>query len=328
MIKCIVMFSGGLDSTITVHLMKSMGFDVLALHFVLPFYSAVGNSHAEIKEKALRLSVPLRIEEEGDDYMAMFKDPHFGYGKNMNPCIDCRIHRLRKAAIIMEQESASFIATGEVLGQRPMSQHKNSLNAIEKRSGLRGLLLRPLSAKLLNPTVPEEKGWVKRESLLSWWGRGRKDQIAYAQQHGLAIAMPAGGCLLTHVDTAKRFDDLQKYIPEFSLSDFKLIAYGRHFRFGPSARLIVARTDAENIALEKLVRPDDHFFIMTDVLGPLGILRGTCSSDDVQRACGIVARYSKARVQPQVNVTVTHKETASILNVKPAIDADCVACRV
>ena len=150
MIKCIVMFSGGLDSTIAVHLMKSMGFDVLALHFVLPFYSEVGNSHAEIKEKAMRLSVALRIEEEGEDYMAMFKDPHFGYGKNMNPCIDCRIHRLRKAALIKEQEGASFIATGEVLGQRPMSQHKNSLNAIEKRSGLRGLLLRPLSAQLLD----------------------------------------------------------------------------------------------------------------------------------------------------------------------------------
>ncbi|MGB7567144.1 MAG: hypothetical protein WBM07_04740 [Chitinivibrionales bacterium] len=328
MIKCIVMFSGGLDSTITVHLCKSMGLDVLALHFVLPFYSAVENFHDEIKEKALRLSVPLRIEEEGEDYMAMFKDPHFGYGKNVNPCIDCRIHRLRKAAVIMEREGASFIATGEVLGQRPMSQHKNSLNAIEKRSGLRGLLLRPLSAKLLNPTIPEEKGWVRRESLLAWRGRGRKDQIAYATRHGLEITMPAGGCLLTHTDTAKRFVDLQQYNHEFSLSDFRLIAYGRHFRFGPSARLIVARTDAENIALEKLVQPDDHFFIMTDVLGPLGILRGTCSSDDVQRASGIVARYSKARMQPQVNMTVTHKETISILNVKPAIDADCVACRV
>lgn len=328
MIKCIVMFSGGLDSTIAVHLMKSMGFDVLALHFVLPFYSEVGNSHDEIKEKAMRLSVPLRIEEEGEDYMAMFKDPHFGYGKNMNPCIDCRIHRLRKAAVIMEREGVSFIATGEVLGQRPMSQHKNSLNAIEKRSGLRGLLLRPLSAKLLNPTIPEEKGWVRRESLLAWWGRGRKDQIAYAKQHGLEITMPAGGCLLTHADTGKRFADLQKYIPEFSLSDFKLIAYGRHFRLNPSARLIVARNDNENMALEKLVQTKDHFFIMTDVLGPLGILRGTCSTDDIQKACGIVARYSKARMQPQVNVTVTHKETTSILNVKPAADADCIACRV
>jgi Predicted tRNA(5-methylaminomethyl-2-thiouridylate) methyltransferase, contains the PP-loop ATPase domain len=322
------MFSGGLDSTITVHLLKSMGLDVLALHFVLPFYSAVGNSHAEIKEKSLKLSVPLRIEEDGEEYVSMFKDPHFGYGKNINPCIDCRIHRLRKAALIMEQEGALFIATGEVLGQRPMSQHKNSLNAIEKRSGLRGYLLRPLSAKLLNPTIPEEKGWVQRESLLSWWGRGRKDQIAYAKQHGLAITMPAGGCLLTHADTAKRFVDLQKFIPEFSLSDFKLIAYGRHFRLAPTARLIVARTDAENTALEKLVESEDHFFMMTDVLGPLGILRGTCTAEEIEKACGIVARYSKARMQPQVNVTVTHKETTSILNVRPAVDADCIACRV
>jgi tRNA U34 2-thiouridine synthase MnmA/TrmU len=258
----------------------------------------------------------------------MFKNPHFGYGKNINPCIDCRIFRLKNAAVVMEQEGASFIATGEVLGQRPMSQHKNSLNSIEKRSGLRGLLLRPLSAKLLNPTIPEEKGWVRREALLSWWGRGRKDQMAYAKQHGLAIAMPAGGCLLTHADTAKRFDDLQKYTPGFSLSDFKLIAYGRHFRLAPQLRLIVARNDAENTALEKLVRPDDHFFMMTDVLGPLGILRGTCTTDDVEKACAIMARYSKARMQPQVNVTISHKESTSILNVKPATDAECIACRV
>ena len=328
MIKCIVMFSGGLDSTIAVHVLKSKGFDVLALHFVLPFYSHVGYSHDKIKKKAEKLGVPVRIIEEGEEYLAMFKNPHFGFGKNINPCIDCRIHRLKQAACIMKEESAAFIATGEVVGQRPMSQHKEALNAIEKRAGLRGYLLRPLSAGLLAPTIPEEQGLIDRASLFSWFGRGRKPQFAYANEHGLDIAAPAGGCLLTHEGTALRFAELQRNNPDFSLSDFKLIAFGRHFRFNSGARLIVARIDEENVALEKLLETDDYFLMMTDVLGPLGILRGTCSSDDVQKACGIVARYSKARTQPLVNMTVTHKETISILNVKPAIDADCVACRV
>ena len=258
----------------------------------------------------------------------MFKNPHFVFGKNINPCIDCRIHRLKQAARIMKEESAAFIATGEVVGQRPMSQHKEALNAIEKRAGLRGYLLRPLSAGLLAPTIPEEQGLIDRASLFSWFGRGRKPQFAYANEHGLDIAAPAGGCLLTHEGTALRFAELQMNNPDFSLSDFKLIAFGRHFRFNSGARLIVARIDEENVALEKLLETDDYFLMMTDVLGPLGILRGTCSSDDVQKACGIVARYSKARMQPLINMTVTHKETISILNVKPAIDADCVACRV
>ena len=280
--KCIVMYSGGLDSTIAVHLLKSLGLEVLALHFILPFYSGLGNSHSRIREKALRLQVPLRIVEEGDDYMRMFNDPRFGYGKNANPCIDCRIHRLICASRIMEEEGFSFIATGEVVGQRPMSQYKDTMNAIEKRSSLRGLLLRPLSAKLLAPTIPEERGWINRDELLSFWGRGRKPQFAYAAQHNLEVEMPAGGCLLTHVQTALRCIDLKKNKPEFSLTDFKLVAYGRHFSLHPQLRFIVARSDDENGILEKLSDPaEDVMLMMADVTGPLGILRGTASQDDI-----------------------------------------------
>lgn len=328
MVKCLVMFSGGLDSTIAVHLLKSKGFDVLALHFVLPFYSEVGQSHDGIKKKAEKLGVPVRVIEEGEEYLAMFKDPHFGFGKNINPCIDCRIHRLKQAACIMQEEGFAFIATGEVVGQRPMSQHKEALNAIEKRAGLRGYLLRPLSAGLLAPTIPEEQGTVDRSALFSWWGRGRKPQFAYAHEHGLDIASPAGGCLLTHEGTALRYAELQKNNPNFSLSDFKLIAFGRHFRFASGARLVVARIDEENVALEKLLGPDDYFLMMTDVLGPLGLLRGEIAPGEIEKACAIVARYSKARMQPQVNISVVRRQTASIFNVPPATDAECSACRI
>jgi len=161
------MFSGGLDSVIAAHLLKSQGLSIKALHFVLPFYSGMGLSHSDIKYYAEVLGIPLMIVEEGEEFLSMIRDPRFGYGKNANPCIDCRIQRLRSAAKIMASEGASFIATGEVAGQRPMSQRVDNLYKIETESGLKGVLLRPLSAKLLNPTKPEQNGLINREKLLA-----------------------------------------------------------------------------------------------------------------------------------------------------------------
>ncbi len=327
MIKCLVMFSGGLDSTIAVHVLQNQGLDVLALHFVLPFYSGLGKKHDAIRERARMLGVALRIEEEGDEYLSMFKDPHFGYGKNINPCLDCRIHRLAKAALIMKQEAASFIATGEVVGQRPMSQRRDCLDIIEKRTGLRGLLLRPLSARLLRPTLPEESGWVDRNKLLAIGGRGRKDQIAYAKDHGLTYPSPGGGCILTNEQTTRRFADLMRYSPGFSLSDFKLIAFGRHFRLGPELRLVVARDDEENGILEKLLLPDDYGLTTADVPGPLGILRGTATHREIERAGRIIARYSRARSQPLTHVSVFRQGANFVIPVLPAPDEECEACR-
>ncbi|HAJ78382.1 MAG TPA: hypothetical protein DCO75_01305 [Fibrobacteres bacterium] len=323
MVKCIVMFSGGLDSTIAVHLLKSLGVDVTALHFVLPFYSGSGNEFSEIKESARRLNVTLRIEEEGEEYMQMAKTPEFGYGKNANPCIDCRIHRLIKAARIMKETGAMFIATGEVVGQRPMSQRRDCLDIIEKKTELRGLLLRPLSAKLLKPTIPETNGWVDRSGLLSICGRGRKDQIAYAKHHGLSYPSPGGGCILTNAQTALRFDDLRKNIPDFSLSDFKLIAYGRHFRLNPTLRLIIARDDTENGFIEKMLLPDDYQIITVDVPGPMSILRGASDESLLELACKIAARYCKARNENQTRLSVIKMEKSTTLTVCPANDEEC-----
>ena len=328
MIRCLIMFSGGLDSTIAVHLLRNQGVDVLALHFVLPFYSGLGIDHAAIQRRARMLDIRLRIEEEAEEYLAMFKDPHFGYGKNVNPCLDCRIHRLCKAALIMKQEGASFIATGEVVGQRPMSQRRDCLDIIDKRTGLRGLLLRPLSAGLLRSTIPEENGWVDRKKLLSIAGRGRKDQIAYAKLHGLSYPSPGGGCTLTSEQTMRRFDDLMRFMPDFSLSDFKLIAYGRHFRFAPSVRFVVARDDTENGILEKLQLPDDFALTTADVPGPLGILRGTASHEEIEKACRLIVRYSKARLQPRARVSISRQGTVSTVSVKPAVDEECEAWRI
>jgi tRNA-uridine 2-sulfurtransferase len=330
MVKCLVMFSGGLDSIIAAHLLKSLGIEVLGLHFVLPFYSGLGADYRTVQDRSRMLGIPLRIEEEGEDFLAMFKDPSFGYGKNINPCLDCRIHRLSKAALIMRQEGAAFIATGEVVGQRPMSQRRDCLDIVEKRTGLRGLLLRPLSAGLLRPTIPENEGWVDRTRLLSIGGRGRKDQIAYATAHGLAYPSPAGGCILTHEQTALRCNDLLRSSPDFSLADFKLLAYGRHFRISPAVRVIIARDDAENSVLEKLLCPDDYRLTLTDGLGPLGILRATgpVSKEELGKACSLLARYSKARSQEEARVSICRNGATSVMSIHPAREEECEASRL
>jgi hypothetical protein len=322
------MFSGGLDSTIAVHLMQQQGMDVLALHFILPFYSEFGLAHEGIKKRAEKLGVPLRIEEEGEEYLAMFKSRQYGFGKNVNPCLDCRIHRLEKAKRIMEETGASFVATGEVVGQRPMSQRRDCLDIIEKKSGLKGFILRPLCAKILRPTLVEERGWVKRDDMLDLSGRGRKGQIAYAARYGLSYSAPAGGCLLTNARTADRYADLAANSPEFSLNDFKLLAWGRHFRINPSLKFIIARDDGENDMLYKLARPDDTVLIMKDLLGPLGILRGAYTQEEARLACSIFTKYTRARINSVAAVEMTGNGVKRIVEVAPADEELCDKYRI
>jgi hypothetical protein len=322
------MFSGGLDSTIAVHMMQQQGMDVLALHFILPFYSGFGLAHEGIKKRAEKLGIPLRIEEEGEEYLAMFKARQYGFGKNANPCIDCRIHRLEKAKRIMEETGASFVATGEVVGQRPMSQRRDCLDIIEKKSGLKGFILRPLCAKILRPTLVEERGWVKRDDMLDLSGRGRKGQIAYAARYGLSYSAPAGGCLLTNARTADRYADLAANSPEFSLNDFKLLAWGRHFRINPSLKFIIARDDGENDMLDKLARPDDTVLIMKDLLGPLGILRGAYTQEEARLACSIFTKYTRARINSVAAVEMTGNGVKRIVEVAPADEELCDKYRI
>jgi hypothetical protein len=224
----------------------------------------------------------------------------------------------------MKDVGASFIVTGEVVGQRPMSQRRECLDIIDKRTGLRGLILRPLSAKILKPTIPEEQGQVNREELLDLWGRGRKGQIAYAKHFNLTYPNPAGGCLLTHARTAERYADLASNNPEFSLNDFKLLAYGRHFRLGPDLRLIMARDDSENDTIAALTLPGDRFIELKDILGPVGIIRGTADEDQVKMACSIFTKYTRARTLATagVEVTVGNSET-TIIEVVPAGENEC-----
>lgn len=322
------MFSGGLDSTIAVHLLKQKGLDILALYFVLPFESGLGFDHTAVKKYAEALSVPLRIEEEGNDFLNMVSSPDFGYGKHANPCIDCRIHRLKKAKVIMDETGASFIATGEVIGQRPKSQRKDSLLLIEKQAGLKGLLLRPLSAQLLEPTIPENQGWVDRSKLLAIRGRSRKEQLAYAKKYGLKHDAPAGGCVLTEKEVANRFLELRSHKKEISLNDFKLLAYGRHFRINPSPRLIVGRYKGENDIIEKLFEEGDIKIELAEITGPTALGRGVFTEDNIQKAASIVARYSRDRGEISTLVKIEKEGVVRNIKVKPAFDEDCEKLRI
>ena len=325
----LLMFSGGLDSTVAAHLLISQGLSILAVHYVLPFYSGIGNTHSHVRQQAEKLGLPLHIEEEGDEFLAMVRSPHFGFGKNANPCLDCRMHRLKKTKLIMEAAGASFIATGEVIGQRPMSQRLSCLQMIEKRCDLTGRLLRPLSARQLAPTVAEEEGLVDRDRLLRITGRSRQPQIEYARKFNLEYPSPAGGCILTNEASSRRYLKLEDGYPDFTLEDFKLIAYGRHFAFGDSCRLIVARDDKENDILEKIATSEDTLFDCAEIPGPLALGRGSFTDEQKTVAAGFVARYGRARNEAVVKVRVyTSGSEGNVIAVSPASPEFCDSCRI
>lgn len=325
----LLMFSGGLDSTIAGHLLKHQGCNLLALHFVLPFYSEIGGAHREIRSFAEALDIPLRIIEEGEEFYAMVRSPKFGFGKNANPCMDCRIHRLKAARVVMEEEHIPFIATGEVIGQRPMSQRLSCLHLIERRTGLEGRLLRPLCAKRLEPTIPERDGLVDRDQLLDWTGRSRQPQLRYAREHGLRHTPPAGGCLLTNVNSANRYLALIERFPDLSLKDFRLIAYGRHFILNDRSRVVIARDDHENDVIEQLSGPEDLLFDCADTPGPLGSGRGDFDEQAIIETAAMVARYSRARSQKEVRVRV-YRTTGEehVVTVAPATPEQCEGLRI
>ncbi len=327
--KCIVMFSGGLDSVIAAHLLISQGLEVEALHFVLPFDAGLGDSYASIRSRAARIGVPLTVIEEGEEYLEVLRNPCFGFGKHINPCIDCRIHRFRRAHAMMGELGANFIATGEVVGQRPMSQRMETMRRIEQRAGLEGLLLRPLSAKLLEPTLAEREGWVDRDRLLDLRGRTRKPQLAYAKEYGLEYGSPGGGCILTDRQTAARYEDLVRYNPDYSLDDLRLMVRGRRFRLSPGLILMVGRNEQENKVLDKLVRPGDWVLEPADMVGPLAVARGEATDEQLARCGSLVARYAKEAVRGGgARMRVRRNDKEWMIEVSPASDEECIAARV
>jgi len=307
-LRALALFSGGLDSILAVRVLLDQAIEVEALTFVHSLFAPSNNPLRAALSAADQLGVNLHTVEIDEEFLAIVKNPRHGYGSGCNPCIDCRILILRKAREFMDAVGAKFLVTGEVLGERPMSQRRDALNLIEKEAGVRGLVLRPLSAKLLEPTIPEKEGWVDREKLLDIRGRKRTPQMELAARYGITrYPSPAGGCLLTDPAFARRMRDLLEHQADFSLDDVELLKVGRHFRLAPDAKAVVGRNEAENKRLREICRPDDTLLAAVDFPGPLVVLRGAPRGDVVELAASLTARYGKGRNLPQVRIAVFDK---------------------
>jgi hypothetical protein len=300
--RCLALYSGGLDSILAIKVMEGQGFEVMPLYFCTPFMGlpALLNPAAFVERHQRLYGVKVRIIDYTEDLTAIIKAPPHGFGRHLNPCIDCKIGMLRRARALLEETGSSFVVTGEVLGQRPMSQRRTILPVIERASGLEGLLLRPLCARHLPVTLPESRGLVDREALWDIRGRGRTVQIERAASYGITgdnVPTPAGGCLLTDRQISRRvrdtFDRVSPGLP--SRADLLLDVVGRRFRLDPHTILVVGRNEEENRIMETFTDPGNVFLAIEDVPGPLCIIRGDAGQEQLRLAAGICLRYGKAK---------------------------------
>jgi tRNA U34 2-thiouridine synthase MnmA/TrmU len=309
MVKALGLFSGGLDSILAAKLIQEQGIKVELVNFTTPFFPS-----KNAIEMAKQLKLPLKEIDTTKDYLKMLRKPKHGYGSEMNPCIDCKIFMFKKAKKYAKKINAKFIFTGEVLGERPMSQNKNSLELIEKEAKLKGKLLRPLSAKLL-PITEAEKKWVDRNKLLDISGRGRKKQMKLAKKFKIKYPSPSGGCLLTYKEFAKKIRDLLYHNKRITRNDLELLKIGRHFRF-KSNKIIVGRNEKENKKLLELKQETDYIFEVPDIGSPITVLQGKKTRETIKKAAQLTARYSDAKEKVKVKYGKKLKRTLIVINIK------------
>ena len=295
-VKAVGLLSGGLDSTLAAKIVKDLGIDVHGVYFAMPWGCC---DKAKAMEAAQRIGIPLIVLQLDDRYLEIVKSPKHGYGRAMNPCVDCRIHMFSRAAQYMRQIEADFVFTGEVLGQRPMSQMRHSLKTIEKETGLEGRLLRPLSAQLLEPTIPEKNGMVPRDKLLEMNGRSRRPQMDLAQQMQITeYNQPAGGCLLTNHNFASRMRDTLEHGYR-SFRETIALKWGRHFRLNDDFKAIAGRDEEENESLIRYAHQDDHILEFPDRHGPTVILKGYNPPPNIlSLAAGLIQYFSRYKNDP------------------------------
>ncbi|MFW6147917.1 MAG: tRNA 4-thiouridine(8) synthase ThiI [Thermodesulfobacteriota bacterium] len=301
MIKALALFSGGLDSILAVKLLQEQDVMVKGICFDSLFFPA-----QRAWESAGYLGLSLSVVDITEPMLDIVRRPRHGYGKRLNPCIDCHALMFRLAGEMLEREGACFMISGEVLGQRPMSQNRRSIAIISRESGFEGEILRPLSAKKLPETHAERQGWVNREKLLDLSGRSRKPQIEMAKRYGLTeYPAPAGGCLLTEAVFSRRLKDLIVRKPEFSRRDVELLKYGRHFRISGSTKIVVGRDQRENETIVSLSRPDDALLRVASFPGPTVLLMGSPTPEKLEVAAKITVSYSDAPLNRSIAVGVT-----------------------
>lgn len=300
--KAVSLLSGGLDSLIATKIIVEQGIEVEALHFTSPFCTcSKGGKGCGIQavRSANELGIEVNVRTKGLEYLEIVKKPRHGYGRAMNPCVDCRIFMLKNTRQFMDEVGASFIVTGEVLGQRPMSQRTDTLRLIERESGLEGLIVRPLSARHFPPTIPEQEGIVNREKLLGITGRSRKGQYEFVHSRGLTeFSCPGGGCLLTDPIFAQKLRDLFTYQQELTMMDVALLKIGRHFRLDKKTKLILGRNQDENSRLASFHTPPSVLFNPVDFKGPVGLLIGIFYDDAIKQAANLMSCYGKSNSSP------------------------------
>ena len=318
--KAITLISGGLDSTLAARLIKEQNIDIIPLNFKIPFCHRDKKTKDKLSWVVDALGLEPKRVDISNEFLGLLNNPPHGFGANMNPCIDCKILMLRKVRDLMEQQGVSFVVTGEVLGQRPMSQYKQALKIIERESGLEGLVLRPLSAKLLPETIPEGEGWVDRNKLLDFNGRSRKAQIDLAKRFNIRdYPNAASGCLLTDPEFTKRLKDIINY-QGLTPNNIELLKLGRHFRLTPNTKLIVGRNEQENEALINLAQKNDYLFLPNDELaGPTSLGRGVFSEELLKLACRITCRYCD--LNGKVNADIIYRRIPETEEKKLSVNA-------
>lgn len=303
--KAIALLSGGLDSRLAVKMMLDQGIEVEAVNFVTVFCTCTAKSscRSEARKAAEEYGIKLKTLNATADLMDAIRHARHGYGRGINPCLDCRINMFRKAKEYMESAGADFIVTGEVWGERPMSQRPEAMSLIERESGLEGLIVRPLSARLFEPTIPEQKGWVDRARLMAIEGRSRKPQMQLAAEIGVNdYPCPAGGCLLCDRNFAARLKSLLEEDPQPAIADIQALKLGRMFFSSSGARILIPRNEEETRRLEALALPGDIIMNAADAMGPTTVVKRGDDSETLREAAALTARYGQAREADKVTV--------------------------
>jgi len=301
--KAIALMSGGLDSLLAARVVEEQGIEIAGVCFVMQFASKdVEAFKKNVIDTALRAGISVKCVDVSLPFLEMLKNPKHGYGAHINPCIDCKIMMLRKAKEMLKDEGASFLITGEVLGERPMSQRKEALNIIKKNSNTEGILLRPLSAKILEETLPEKEGIIDRSKLYDISGRSRVPQYALAKKYNITkFSAPAGGCLLTNEGFANKTKDLIKY-DRLTFENVNLIKIGRHFRLDDKTKVIVGKDKKDNDQLRALAKEKDFILRVKDIPGPDTLFVGEATDEKLNVAASLAVSHSKAKEQKEVEV--------------------------
>lgn len=329
--KIVALLSGGLDSQLAVRMMQEQGFEVSAVAIKTPFcdFDCGRGCGFEIRERADDLGVSLKTVYLGDEYIRMLKNPKYGRGAGFNPCVDCRSMMFDAAKKHMEEIGAEFVISGEVLGQRPMSQHGRALRTIERESDLEGRILRPLSGGLLPPTDAEKSGLIRREDLGMIRGRTRRAQLEMAGQYGIEDPPNAGGgCLLTDPSFGLRAKDLFEHTETPTTNDIDLLKVGRQFRLDELSKLVVGRNHDENMVICSLALPGDILLEARDHVGPTSIIRGRVTEENLRLAAAVTLRYSDAPRGREAVIVTSRDGKRSEVSVRVAQEASYLGLRI